>query len=142
MAESLMRGDLSTEFARRERAERFLRVRAALRAEAARSATIGVSRRHWWWPWSQLRDEPENLQEHLPWDGDRGHLEGNIALEQSINSVHHQPQDREVARPDYPVGAARPTPVAAPKAGSTTPSNEPGPPRKGKICLVADHARR
>jgi hypothetical protein len=44
MDQSILRGDLSTEFARRERAERFLRVRAALRAEAARSATIDVLR--------------------------------------------------------------------------------------------------
>ena len=26
-----------------------------------------------------LRDEPQYLLEHLPWDGDLGHLEGNIA---------------------------------------------------------------
>jgi hypothetical protein len=27
----------------------------------------------------QFRDEPQNLQEHLPWDRDLGHLEGDIA---------------------------------------------------------------
>src|SRR6516165_3026527 len=27
----------------------------------------------------QFRDEPQNLLEHLPWDGDLGHLEGDIA---------------------------------------------------------------
>jgi hypothetical protein len=27
----------------------------------------------------QFRDQPQDLLEHLPWDGDLGHLEGNIA---------------------------------------------------------------
>jgi hypothetical protein len=34
-------------------------------------------RRRWLRP--QLRDEPQYLLEHLPWDGDLGHLEGDIA---------------------------------------------------------------
>lgn len=142
MDQSILRGDLSTEFARRERAERFLRVRAALRAEAARSATIDVLRRHWWWPWSLLRNAPQNPLEHLPGDGDPGHLEGNIAPEQSKNSVHHQPQDREGARPDYPARANGPARLAASTASNAGPSNQPRPPKEDKICLVADHARR
>src|SRR6516162_2899690 len=41
--------------------------------------TSNVSRWRWWWlrPW--LRDQPQNLLEHLPCDGDLGHLEDNIA---------------------------------------------------------------
>ena len=42
-----------------------------------------ASRRSRSWRWSRLRpqfrDEPQNLLEHLPWDGDLGHLEGHIA---------------------------------------------------------------
>ena len=38
-----------------------------------------VSCWRWWWLRSQFRDEPQNLLEHLPWDGDFGHLEGDIA---------------------------------------------------------------
>src|SRR5262249_47948995 len=33
----------------------------------------------WWWLRPQFRDEPQNLLEHLPWDGDLAHLEGDIA---------------------------------------------------------------
>jgi hypothetical protein len=29
--------------------------------------------------WSQFRDEPQNLLEHLPWDDDLGYLEGDVA---------------------------------------------------------------
>jgi hypothetical protein len=142
MDQSILRGDLPAEFARRDRAERVLRVRAALRAEAARSATIGISRRHWWWPWSLLRDAPRNLPAHLPWEADLGYLKRNIALEQPKNSVHHRPQDREGARLDYPAGANGPAPSAASTASSATPSDKPEPPREDRICLVADHARR
>ncbi len=81
MDQSILRGDLPDECARRERVERFLRVRAALRAEAARSATIDVSRRHWWWPWSLSRDAPQNLPDHLPREADLGHPKRNTALE-------------------------------------------------------------
>src|SRR5262249_19790950 len=35
--------------------------------------------RRWWWLRPQFRDEPQNLLEHLPCDGDLGHLEDNIA---------------------------------------------------------------
>src|SRR5262249_17830443 len=38
-----------------------------------------VLRQRWWWLRPQFRDEPQNLLEHLPWDGDLGHLEGDIA---------------------------------------------------------------
>src|SRR6266699_1167795 len=38
-----------------------------------------MSRWRWWWLRPQFRDEPQNLLEHLPWDGDLGHLEGDIA---------------------------------------------------------------
>src|SRR5262249_26575236 len=38
-----------------------------------------VSRWRWWWLRPQLRDEPQYLLEHWPWDGDLGHLEDNIA---------------------------------------------------------------
>src|SRR5256884_5220907 len=38
-----------------------------------------VSRWRWWWLRPQFRDEPQNLLEHLPWDGDLGHLEDDIA---------------------------------------------------------------
>src|SRR5215470_14970387 len=41
--------------------------------------TSNVSRWRWWWLRPQLRDEPQNLLEHLPCDGDLGHLEDNIA---------------------------------------------------------------
>src|SRR5664279_6634716 len=41
--------------------------------------TIGVSRRRWWRLRPQFRDQPQNLLEHLPWDGDLGHLEDDIA---------------------------------------------------------------
>jgi len=142
MDQSILRGDLPAEFARRERAERFLRVRAALRVEAARSATIGVPRRHWWWPWSLPRDAPQNLPGHLPWEADLGHLKRNTALEQSKNSVHHRPQDREGARPDYPAGANGPAPPAASTASSATPLDKLEPQTEDKLCLVADHARR
>src|SRR5262249_5946440 len=32
----------------------------------------------WWWLLPQLRDEPQDRLEHLPWDGDLAHLEGDI----------------------------------------------------------------
>src|SRR6266567_5484437 len=35
-----------------------------------------MSRWRWWWLRSQFRDEPQNFLEHLPWDGDLRHLEG------------------------------------------------------------------
>ena len=38
-----------------------------------------VSRWRWWWLRPQFRDEPQNLLEHLPWDGDLSHLEGDVA---------------------------------------------------------------
>src|SRR5499427_1131251 len=41
--------------------------------------TSNVSCWRWWWQRPQFRDEPQNLLEHLPWDGDLGHLEGDIA---------------------------------------------------------------
>src|SRR5215471_21820240 len=41
--------------------------------------TSNVLRWRWWWLRPQFRDEPQNLLEHLPWDGDLGHLEGDIA---------------------------------------------------------------
>src|SRR5262249_41468845 len=41
--------------------------------------TSNVLRWRWWWLRPQFRDEPQNLLEHLPWDGDLGHLEDNIA---------------------------------------------------------------
>src|SRR6516162_3250626 len=41
--------------------------------------TSNVSRWRWWWLRPQFRDEPQNLLEHLPWDGDLGHLEDKIA---------------------------------------------------------------
>src|SRR5262249_28962237 len=41
--------------------------------------TSNVSRWRWWWLRPQFRDEPQNLLEHLPCDGDLGHLEDNIA---------------------------------------------------------------
>jgi hypothetical protein len=34
---------------------------------------------HWWRLRSWFRDQAQNLLEHLPWDGDLGHLEGDIA---------------------------------------------------------------
>src|SRR5437899_1618330 len=37
--------------------------------------TSNVSRWRWWWLRPQFRDEPQNLLEHLPCDGDLGHLE-------------------------------------------------------------------
>src|SRR5262249_52354202 len=41
--------------------------------------TSNVSHWRWWWLRPQFRDEPQNLLEHLPCDGDLGHLEDNIA---------------------------------------------------------------
>jgi hypothetical protein len=41
--------------------------------------TSNASRWRWWWLRPQFRDEPQNLLEHLPCDGDLGHLEDNIA---------------------------------------------------------------
>jgi hypothetical protein len=38
-----------------------------------------VSSSRWWRLRPQFRDEPQNLLEHLPWDGDLGHLEDDIA---------------------------------------------------------------
>src|SRR5262249_27111948 len=40
--------------------------------------TPNVSRLRWWRLRPQFRDEPQNLFEHLPCDGDLGHLEENI----------------------------------------------------------------
>ena len=39
-----------------------------------------MSRWRWWWLRPQFRDEPQNLLEHLPWDGDLGHLEDDVAV--------------------------------------------------------------
>src|SRR5215469_18957224 len=41
--------------------------------------TSNVSRWRRWRLRPQFRDEPQNLLEHLPCDGDLGHLEDNIA---------------------------------------------------------------
>jgi hypothetical protein len=41
--------------------------------------TSNVLRWRWWWLRPQFRDEPQNLLEHLPCDGDLGHLEDDIA---------------------------------------------------------------
>jgi hypothetical protein len=38
-----------------------------------------VSRWRWWWLRAQFRDEPQISLEHLPWDGDLRHLEGDVA---------------------------------------------------------------
>jgi hypothetical protein len=133
--QSILRGDLPAESARRERAERVLRVRAALRAEAARNATIGISRRHWWWPWSLSREAPQNLPAHLPWEADLGHLKRNIASEQCHNSVHHRRQGNEGARPDYPAGADGPAPAAS-TAGNAIPSDKPEPPREDNGFMI------
>src|SRR6266699_5226695 len=38
-----------------------------------------MSRWRWWWLRPQFRDEPQNLLEHLPWDGDLRHLEDDVA---------------------------------------------------------------
>ena len=40
-----------------------------------------VLRQRWWWLRPLFRDEPQNLLEHWPWDGDLGDLEGNIAAD-------------------------------------------------------------
>jgi hypothetical protein len=140
MDRSILRSDLRAEFARRERAERVLRIRAALRAEAARSATIGISCRHWWWPWSLSRDAPQNLPEHLPWEADLGHLKRDTASKQSKNSVHHRPHDREGTRPDYPAGTDDPAPPEASTASSAVPSDKLEPPRQhnGFVTHAAD----
>jgi hypothetical protein len=87
MDQSTSRRDFQDEFARQQRAGRYFRIREALRAEAARSATIGIARRHWWWPWSLMRDAPQNFPKYLPWEADLGHVKRNphrdIASEQS-----------------------------------------------------------
>src|SRR5262245_4836145 len=41
--------------------------------------TSNVSCWPWWWLRPQFRNEPQNLLEHLPCNGDLGHLEGDIA---------------------------------------------------------------
>src|SRR4029450_11088998 len=41
--------------------------------------TSNVSCWRGWWLRPQFRDEPQNLLEHLPWDGDLRHLEDDIA---------------------------------------------------------------
>ena len=41
--------------------------------------TSNVLRWRWWWLRPQFRDEPQNLLEHLPCDGDLGHLEDDVA---------------------------------------------------------------
>src|SRR5258705_12355515 len=41
--------------------------------------TSNVSRWRWWWLRPEFRDQPQNLLEHLPRDGDLGHLEDDIA---------------------------------------------------------------
>src|SRR5215831_18410615 len=41
--------------------------------------TSNVSRWRRWWLRPQFHDQPQNLLEHLPCDGDLGHLEDNIA---------------------------------------------------------------
>src|SRR5262250_3445982 len=41
--------------------------------------TSNVSCWRWWWLRPQFRDETQNLLEHLPCDGDLGHLEDDIA---------------------------------------------------------------
>jgi hypothetical protein len=35
---------------------------------------------HWRWGWlrPEFRDQPQNLLEHLPWDGNLGHLESDV----------------------------------------------------------------
>src|SRR6516164_3575003 len=38
-----------------------------------------VSRWRWWWLRPQFRNEPQYLLEHLPWNRDLGHLEGDMA---------------------------------------------------------------
>jgi hypothetical protein len=134
--QSILRGDLPAESARRERAERVLRVRAALRAEAARNATIGISRRHWWWPWSLSRDAPQNLPAHLPWEADLGHLKRNIALEQWRNSVHHRPLDREGAPADYPAGTGGPALPAASAGSNAMPSDKSEPLKEDNRLMV------
>ncbi len=52
------------------------KARFVVRPAASPSNT---SRPRWRWLRSQFRDEPQNLLGHLPWDGDLGHLEGDIA---------------------------------------------------------------
>jgi len=50
---------------------------ALLPSVALERMSIGVS--CWRRRRLRLRDQPQNLLEHLPWNGDLGHLEGDIA---------------------------------------------------------------
>ena len=52
---------------------------ALLLSVALECITIERLTRRWWRLRPQFRDEPQNLLEHLPCDGDLGHLEDNIA---------------------------------------------------------------
>ena len=102
MAQSLKMDNHSTEFARRARADRVLRVRAALRAEAVRSATIGISRWRWWWPWSQVHDDLQNLAEHFPGNREPDHLEEDVARDfkvfDSAQSLPASPKARTAVK--------------------------------------------
>ena len=60
-----------------------------------------ASRRRWWWLRPQFRDEPQNLLEHLPCDGDLGHLEDDIAsvahdFRADLDQLLLQPRERPV----------------------------------------------
>ena len=62
---------------------------------------IGVSRGRWWWLRPQFRDQSQNLLEHLPWDGDLRHLEGDITavadeLSANLDQLFLQARQRPV----------------------------------------------
>src|SRR6516162_61778 len=64
--------------------------------------TSNVLRWRWWWLRPQFRDEPQNLLEHLPWDGDLGHLEDNIAavahyLRADLDRLRRRQRAQEIA---------------------------------------------
>jgi hypothetical protein len=111
----IVTGELSTESAKREHVERFLRVRAALRTEAVRDVIVGVPRRRWWWFLSRLRDGRQNLRENkLPRDHE--HDLPNVSVELDRSEVALQPCG-ESLRSDYFIGTYRPT-QAAPTHGT------------------------
>src|SRR5215467_2928151 len=63
--------------------------------------TSNVSCWRWWWLRPQFRDKPQNLLEHLPWDGDLGHLEDDIAavahdLRADLDQLFFQARQRPI----------------------------------------------
>src|SRR5262245_13489138 len=112
--------------------------------------TSNVSCWPWWWLRPQFRDEPQNLLEHLPWDGDLGHLEGDIAavahdLRAELDQLFLQTRQRPVLdRLRRRQRAQEIAETATPPAISTSLVSGPGSARPSgwDRGMVALHGRR